>query len=416
MLGGGAVQRSRRRCGSIPRLAVLSSFALTPSIAPADDASVTEELVSGTVLPTATTTVQMVSEEVTYRNDQVRTDFVLKNVTAKPVTVSVGFPVVGDPARLGVDLMGTAPSPSVSEEEKRRRIDGSYRFASLLDGQPLSRKLVPVKRASPGAVPEYDYMYVANVSFGPHQLRSLQNFYYQRGEKSRDSIGWSHWSTRYLVHTGASWFGPIEKGVFRFFVRRLRARPRLTSWTIPTDRLDAQSRPMCYWSERYSVEPPDYKTEDHGEDIALLWRLANFEPDFDIKISWDGGCEGEVVLPGYDTLRDIAEERPSTASGRDVCASFDETFLKADAWRYARALAEDDGWRREPLAPSVARFAVNLIYALHGHRFKDETWQRAFGCFPWYKPTIDSPALKPDFQALVDQLQKSYRADPQPQP
>ncbi len=84
----------------------------------ADDGAFSEYPQSGTVFPLKNEYIQMISEEVIYKNGQFTTTFEFLNTSNKEQEVTIGFPIVGD-FQFSGDTVDEEPK---SETEKLQKI------------------------------------------------------------------------------------------------------------------------------------------------------------------------------------------------------------------------------------------------------------------------------------------------------
>ncbi len=147
-------------------------------------------------------TVQMQSEEVKMdiAPELIKVDctFYFKNDGAA-CTVRMGFPDEGQGAEepyQGEDFVPKGP-----------KLHGAFlSYISYVDGKKVPTQIVPTKDRQL-------YWHAKTVTFKPHSTSVIRDVYTLKPGAQMTSENGLYRQTYYVLHTGSSWHGPIEKAV-----------------------------------------------------------------------------------------------------------------------------------------------------------------------------------------------------------
>jgi Tol biopolymer transport system component len=212
-------------------------------------------------------TVRMVSEEVHIQLPQcrVRTRFLFKN-EGPATTVLMIFPENG--------YLNTATEEF--EREVRPRYTHFKYFRAFVDGKPVRvRRIVRYNPSDPEGDPSYyEYWWAKWVHFARGQTRVVVNRY--QGGLGWGGLGFPERTFRYILGTGASWKGRIERARIVCDVRGIR-----------------DGGPV--W-----IEPAGYRRR--GDRIAWEFRAFTPKRDQDLSVAWVKGFVNVRVngQPVYD--------------------------------------------------------------------------------------------------------------------
>jgi hypothetical protein len=247
--------------------------------------------------------VQLVSEDVTIRPrcgwkpimDSVdyHCKFVLKNLTAKPVTIQVGFPLDSQ----FVQQAKAAPNA----------IDlvTDYHFIACDSRTTYRIRFVPHDLAK-----KFSRLFVWDMAFDPAETKVLHVAYQigmsQAGGRTRKEVTIEKASApyckpwhgalescyaeffHYVTETGKSWAGPIEKATFRV---QTGAWERCLGERLLTDAEPPEPKPQQEWWDYefplkagaiYQIISPEGWKYEHWEnnpaEDARTWEYKNYKP------------------------------------------------------------------------------------------------------------------------------------------
>ena len=361
---------------------------LLPTICSADDGAVMYNLNSGTVMLFNSTAIQMVEEDVTYKKNVFQTKFLFKNISDEQQKVTVGFPVIGNVNRL-IEEPDDGESKELSAEKKERYIEKYYEFKSEVDGTTIPRKLIPGSKLDSSA--GYDYFFVSDLIFEPHQTRTVVNTYSYRPERLESGHGASLETISYILKTGSTWTGVIEKATITIY-------------------FPSSVEPHCYFdpnfygrfrAETIEGEPANYTIERDEKQMSLVWKFTNFKPDFDIEVVHKRNDYGELNQ-GFALSESILLAAVDSAFGKKIARQYEdhienffdlltEEFLTKTYIPAIISYAEQTDLKSLDKTEisnrlQMIRFGVNTLSAMAGYTFKSPEWAAFYDNFDWYEP------------------------------
>jgi hypothetical protein len=406
----------------------------------ADDAAIGYSIESGTVFPVQNDAIEMVEETVVIRGDEVTATFLFRNTTRQRQTVTLGFPVFGDPDQVGKSgqFATDMDTPPLSGEAQVKFNQKTMNFTCRVDGRPVARQLVvadPEKQ--PGDFPWY---FVARIDFQPGQQRTVVDTYHDQPSSLGYSTMDSTRTTFYVLSTGSTWKGPIGRATVRFYYDR--------SYDGETSRQN-QFVPNNYvFNETMSASPGGYtRHQESRGDSWLEWRFSNFEPDFNIAVTFTRERSSREALQFSPVLVAMAQhgllprdfkayrlddmfgmfgqhglhrdDDPTTIDLKEFFSDSSEGFSSwimtlADAAAYfttmpAAQLRQQD----KPMLyvlESLTRFLINSLHALHGYTFRNEHWRGLFSRFSWYEGNTANPVFPDTEKKVIDDLLRLEKA------
>ncbi len=344
ILGSDSIGDPMRPNSALLPLAVLAAALLVSGGARADGTYL--KLGPGGVIPLESHAVRMVRERIdaelltahrlapaeTFR---VTVTYTFENLTARALTVPMGFPV-------GFDWYGVYDNTRHCNAREVRSPLAD--FAAAVDGEPVPVERMQtdwrsrptcfvasdedaVQRAKQLSRYWYDAYFVWRVPFLPGETVEVRNSY---TFDARAEVHRRPWTVfRYVLRTGAAWYGAIEQVDIRVrFGDRvcLRSPRSMDDDCGRTDALgervepdDFDADPFVVYSTPHHARPAGARIErlpDGGDQV--VWSLRDIEPADDVHFA-------------YSTLRD------ARAAIRGRIAELDPKTLSAER----RALARD---------------------------------------------------------------------------
>ena len=343
--------------------------------------------------------VQLVSEDVTIKpncsrylpTDSVdyRCKFVLKNLTAKPLKIQVGFPLDSQFARK-------------KEQPPTTDLVLDYGFIARDDKTTYHISFVPNDSEK-----KFSRLFLWDMAFDPAETKVLHVAYrlgmsqgYSSTRKDQETLPRyeKRWhaalelcfieSFYYVTETGKSWAGPIEHAKFTVETAGLeyclKHRP-MRNYDLPNPKTAqeeweyATTIPMIGGAFYQSIEP-DGGTFD-GKTGTTTWEYRNYKPGEPLYFTYHfvaiprtaADCESWVpyILGKKPSKADLAELREIAAAFYGIAPKSDsaQKFVKQQAWYHPKdglqeaklneeqraVLARLDAIAKAPLPPPPAR-------------------------------------------------------------
>ena len=283
----------------------------------------------------------------------------------------------------------------------RKKIEEYYNFRSTCNGKKLERKLI----VSANVYNSFDFWFTTELVFEPGQTLEVVDEYNAGNNSGSDSIGlsWDTWS--YILSTGSSWYSTIAKATIifhskykyqwiKYYVEENYKRNYI--WDIDN---------MTYHWGYFSYKPTSIKYDKKNKETVLTWVLENIEPRKEWEVteyrSSIRSPDDEIQEFAYDLVKDELFKIPGYNNDskwwlddeyRNNSASdwgYKELGNKEKFYVWVRKLYESGFTEFQPktkVAGVYAQLLINSIYAIHGYRFKNESWAQKFSKFDWYEP------------------------------
>ncbi len=210
---------------------------------------------AGEIVPLGNHDVQLVREEVTVpvEGGRVHCGYTLKNLSARPLTISIGF-------------VTNVPWPSGSSASFGGANLEVRRFGKLL---PVRVEAVAKERWAPYMSDVPDSLPVFELTFGPHEESSLNISYWATpsGGCGGNDCGQS---MEYHASTARLWAGTVEHASIRFVFSTMASLYRQC----------VSDSASCF---TLRIEPGGYEVSA-GE---IVWTMTNWEPDVDFRVTID---------------------------------------------------------------------------------------------------------------------------------
>lgn len=331
----------------------------TASFLLANDTAVWEYPDGSGVIPMAEENIQMVAETVRIRvkkdtRMEVEARFTFKNLSDKPVKVTMGFPFHEN---WGEEFWEEEVSSKATAKD-------SLRFVSLVDGKKVRVRLKEDVTENE-QIPFWNrrFFFVWDVEFAPGQTRKLITRYETDWDRWHNVDDQFSYTFTYITSSGAAWAGKITDAVISMDVPKKLARP---TWSDES---------IIYW--KFSPSEPSV----NPDSSRLVWHFTNWEPDRDISLTISG--------QGYTHYRYIIIE--------EICSLGLEKPLSEED---IRNLFVGYGVPRR----YMTRILTNTLYAKAGHRFKDKDWEAVFKDFDWYQPrkSLNLSDLPESYQKTIE--------------
>lgn len=163
---------------------------------------------------------------------------------------------------------------------------------------------------------------------------------------------------------------------------------------------------MTYHWGCFSYKPTSIKYDKKSKETVLTWVLENIEP----RKEWEAteyrssirSPDDEIQEFAYVLIKDELFKIPGYSNDskwwlddeyRNNSASdwgYKEFANKEKFYAWVRKLYESGFTEFQPktkVAGVYAQLLINSIYAIHGYKFKNESWTQKFSKFDWYEPT-----------------------------
>lgn len=370
-------------------------FLILAGTAFADDAHGFIEPTIGGFTIKDTNDIRMMDEVVEIWENKVKVTFHFKNLSDEKKTVTIGFPVKWY-EEVGV---GADKKPLKNDEKTKKEIEEYYNFRSTCNGKKLERKLI----VSANVYNSFDFWFTTELVFEPGQTLEVVDEYNAGNNSGSDSIGWSWDTWSYVLSTGSSWYSTIAKATIifhskykyqwiKYYVEENYKRNYI--WDIDS---------MTYHWGYFSYKPTSIKYDKKNKETVLTWVLENIEP----RKEWEAteyrssihSPDGGIQEFAYVLIKDELFKIPGYSN--DSKWWLDDEYLDSD-WGYTefankekfyawvRKLYESGFTELQPktkVAGVYAQLLINSIYAIHGYKFKNESWTQKFSKFAWYEPT-----------------------------
>lgn len=365
----------------------------------ADDGYYLENPQSGTVFPMSNTSVQMVSEEVIYSNQQFVTIFVLKNTSGQAQDVTFGFPVAGAFSRDFQIQFGNL-SEIKRQEAAMQEFSAYYCFKSFTNGAAVENTLT---EASKGYRNEgYQYVFLAKHHFLPRQSQTVTNVYHQEPSYSGNNSGLQSQKIRYLLKTGALWKSKIESANFTFYIEK--SPPHKFYEYLPD--LDSKTQNYRGAFQKYFLEcqPKNAVIEENNRFFICRWSFKNLDPKENIEINW-GYRTFNLDLTLLEKLNDQIRRKETKKLTAKYPSFFKEMQNKQAYLEYIFSLSKcetTNGFNEQTRVNP--RFLINSIYALRGYKFLQTEWTDFFKQFQWYTPATGAPEFTYQEKKMIENL------------
>ena len=274
-----------------------------------------------------------------------RCKFVLKNLTAKPVTIQVGFPV---------------DSERVDKQPPATDVVLDYHFIARDEKTTYHVRFIPADSER-----KFSRLFLWDMTFQPTETKVLHVAYElgvsggigttnRGGPTGKHEKGW-HTALEttvfeyftYVTETGKSWAGPIEHATFRVQASALEKcldRKVLFNWELAEPKHDHKSWddvfPLRTGSVYKAISPKGWK-DSRGERI---WEYTNYKPGAAIECVYfvvaiprtAADCDSWVlhVLGKTPSKIDVAELREIAAAffGIEPRGKSAKEFVERQRW------------------------------------------------------------------------------------
>jgi hypothetical protein len=384
-----------------PALVLLSLIVAAAGDAHANGASWRWAKPTGTPGPVRAEGLVLEKEEVVFKDGKVTASFSVKNISAKPITTAMGFPLseATDRKRGWSETEEDGPAEYVERKLKGFSVEVNgkrvgWKLATKLKGQyPMVigwRMTYP-----PGALTAFTVRYPIRYSF----------FEGRGGEVF----------VKYITHTGAYWARPIGEAVFRFCDKAMIA----LYLEAPTGR-EWSHDGWGFTDYTWTIHPPDFSLD--RESRCLVWRRKAWTPkprvdDLEVGVRYqytkqdfperprllDHWC-GRYEFTGYDdderAAPDDRFQKPSqqlaAELGLDRAALDEARFERAEKRAWARlrhnrrtlTLASAPPHFRLLVRKQLLEYLRNYPYGIRDHAFKSDALR---SCFEKVKGTRRGP-------------------------
>ncbi len=331
----------------------------TGSLLLANDTAVWEYPDGSGVIPIAEDNIQMVAEtvKVKVKKDtrmEVEARFTFKNLSDKPVKVTMGFPFNENWGEIFWEDEAVG-GPNAKD---------SLGFVSLVDGKEVKVRLKPdVSKSEQNPSWNKRFFFVWDVEFAPGQTRKLTTRYQTDWDRWHNVDDQFSYTFTYITTSGAAWAGKITDAVISVEIPKKLARP---TWSEES---------VVYWK----FSPSEPATTSDWSRVA--WHFTEWEPERDIVVTVSG--------QGYKQYRYMMIE--------EICSLGVEKPLADED---IRNLFVDYGLPKR----YTIRILINTLYARAGHKFKDKDWEAVFKDFDWYKPrkSLELKDLPENYQKTIE--------------
>ena len=193
--------------------------------------------------------------------------FVFENRSDRPVSISMGFPF---DTEFGDAYTTFGESELIRElpewpdgEDASDRIPEVMDFTAEVAGEPVPVSFRKIERRVGEELLWFPVVATWEVDFGPGEVLEVVNSY-TTGWDYDGATGGSTYRLDYILTSGASWLGPIGRG--------------LITVAMPPDlsREQYSDSIVCYWSASRGVE---------WSGDTLRWAFEDLEPECDINVT-----------------------------------------------------------------------------------------------------------------------------------
>lgn len=373
------------------KIIILILIFIPATINYADDSALRYNLDSGTVFMIENNSIIMEEEYVEYKDGEFKAIFHFKNTLNEKVSCKIGFPVYGNANRLG--LSSFHPVTDLPFEELKPRIEEYYNFRSYINGNEITRELIPAEKDD-----NYDYYFVSTVDFEPDEAIIITDIFNYTPLKDESSTMDRSYTINYILKSGATWKDRIGKAVIRIYIPE---EPDFCYF------FDPQYAGRFRKFQIISDPHPSTILYDDGQTV-YEWEFFDLEPDFDIKLAYEYSDRGmysqgidffaisssgiEAILNDYmiDKNYESKSTDPAFFTTLNDKVFFRNHYLPAI---YDYITLENYSFLNDEKRLLYIRFAINSIYAVNNYKFSTEPMQKLFNNFTWYEAKTANPRI-----------------------
>lgn len=383
-------------------LYIVLVFSLFPFVAEANDGAFSIGPQGGTIYPENNEHIEMLEEEVVYdeATGQFITIFLFRNTSGEAQSVIIGFPVA--PSEDSEDEYSENPP---TDNELMDEIKNTFKFQTWVDGKYISRELWKIGKGN-----RYKFAFTTTVIFKPNQTIKIINKFKQGFGYGGDNMGGSFSSIRYILRTGAYWKGNIGKAKIIFKL----ANPHNLIPQTDTIYRNINSEYVSLTKEKYYWQSFKNPTSVDTINRIITWEFLDFEPDFDIDLTFITGYEGVLdteFIYYIDSLSACIINKDTICFNKFYTLADKYIYKNQNKGVYERVYKDFAGvlLNSTEKTDSISvhykvRHRINAFAALNNYEFSNPMWAKIFELFDWYKPETKTPDYSPEIQSLIEKL------------